>query len=64
MTNLVSLLFVAMIPIDCKITNFSLHLSYIKKRRRDGGIKLKTIFAALSNYVTFLMLGHILLTAK
>jgi len=26
MTDLVSLLFVAMIPIDCKITNFSLHL--------------------------------------
>ena len=26
MTALVSLLFIAMIPIDCKITNFSLHL--------------------------------------
>jgi len=26
MTDLVSLLFIAMIPIDCKITNFSLHL--------------------------------------
>ena len=26
MTDLVSLLFVAMILIDCKITNFSLHL--------------------------------------
>jgi len=26
MTTLVSLLFIAMIPIDCKITNFSLHL--------------------------------------
>ena len=25
-TDLVPLLFVAMIPIDCKITNFSLHL--------------------------------------
>jgi len=23
-----ALLFIAMIPIDCKITNFSLHLSY------------------------------------
>ena len=29
MTDLVSLLFVAMIPIDCKITNFSLHLFII-----------------------------------
>ena len=28
MTDLVSLLFVAMIPIDCKITNFSLHLLF------------------------------------
>ena len=26
MTALVSLLFIAMIPIDCKITNFCLHL--------------------------------------
>jgi len=26
MTALASLLFIAMIPIDCKITNFSLHL--------------------------------------
>jgi len=26
MTALVSLLFIAMIPIDCKITNLSLHL--------------------------------------
>ena len=26
MTALVSLLFIAMIPIDCKVTNFSLHL--------------------------------------
>ena len=26
MTALVSLLFIAMIPIDCKFTNFSLHL--------------------------------------
>ena len=26
MTDLVSLLFIAMIPIDCKITNFYLHL--------------------------------------
>ena len=26
MTPIVSLLFIAMIPIDCKITNFSLHL--------------------------------------
>jgi len=26
MTALVSLLFITMIPIDCKITNFSLHL--------------------------------------
>ena len=26
MTALVSLLFIAMIPIDCKITNFSLNL--------------------------------------
>ena len=26
MTALVSLLFIAMIPIDCKITNFSLYL--------------------------------------
>ena len=26
MTALVSLLFIAMTPIDCKITNFSLHL--------------------------------------
>ena len=29
MTALVSQLFIAMIPIDCKITNFSLHL-YVK----------------------------------
>ena len=28
MTDLVSLLFIAMIPIDCKITNFSLHIDY------------------------------------
>jgi len=28
MTTLVSLLFIAMIPIDCKITKFSLHLYY------------------------------------
>ena len=28
MTDLVSLLFIVMIPIDCKITNFSLHLLY------------------------------------
>ena len=26
MTDLVSLLYIAMIPIDCKITNFPLHL--------------------------------------
>ena len=30
MTALVSLLFITMIPIDCKITNFSLYL-YTKK---------------------------------
>ena len=30
MTALVSLVFVAMIPIDCKITKFSLHLWYKK----------------------------------
>jgi len=28
MTTLVSLLFIAMIPIDCKITNFSLYLFF------------------------------------
>ena len=29
MTDLVSLLFIAMIPINCKITKFSLHLLYV-----------------------------------
>ena len=29
MTDLVSLLFIAMIAIDCKITKFSLHLLYV-----------------------------------
>jgi len=29
MTALVLLLFIVMIPIDCKITNFSLHVSYV-----------------------------------
>ena len=29
MITLVSLLFITMIPIDCKITNFSLYLYYI-----------------------------------
>ena len=32
MTDLVSLLFVAMVPIDCKITNFSLYLLFMKSK--------------------------------
>jgi len=37
MTALVSLLFIAMIPIDCKITNFSLH--FIKSEVRNKGAR-------------------------
>ena len=46
MTDLVSLLFIAMILIDCKITNFSLHfywLNYFSNLVSEDAIKLISI---------------------
>jgi len=36
MTALVSLLFIAKIPTDCKITNFSLHLYLLNSLEHKG----------------------------
>ena len=46
MIALVSLIFIAMIPIDCKISKFSLHLLYLELHEIIGILNLDKAFIA------------------
>ena len=46
MIALVSLIFIAMIPIDCKISKFSLHLLYLELHKIIGILNLDKAFIA------------------
>ena len=56
MTAFVSLLFIAMIPIDCKITNFSLHLFiyFFSKNYNIGELTSATSKERMTTNITFM----------